>query len=333
MSTNLNLNLLPILEMLVRERNVTRAARRLGLSQPSVSRALAELRHQLGDELMIRTRVGMEPTPRALLLVAPLSRALEDVHRALALRVEFTPSSTTTTFTLSMGDYETLILLPDIYARFAVEAPQARLSVQAFRRPVVEEALNSGTVQLAIGRVIRPAAHLHQQALFEDKFVLVMRRGHPLEHEKLSLKSFVSVPHILISPGGGGDFRGLIDDQLDAVRESRTVTLSVPHFLAAPHLVASSDSIMAMPGKLAERYARLLPINVLPLPFKEDGFEITMTWHNRTDSDPAWQWFRGLVAEISASISAGDRPANARAGKKSQHRSTQRWRPIAVSRG
>lgn len=333
MATNLDLNLLPILEMLVRERNVTRAARRLGLSQPTVSRALAELRHQLGDELMIRTRVGMEPTPRALLLVAPLSRALEDIHRALDLRVAFTPSSTTTTFTLSMGDYETLILLPDIYARFAVEAPQARLSVQTFRRPVVEEALNSGTVQLAIGRVVGPAAHLHQLALFEDKFVLTMRRGHPLEQKKQSLKNFVSVPHILISAGGGGDFRGLIDDQLDAVREARTVTLSVPHFLAAPHLVAASDSIMAMPSRLAERYAQLLPITVLPLPFKDDGFEITMTWHNRTDSDPAWRWFRGLVEEISASISSGHRPADARARKRPPRHGTQRRRPNPAARG
>ena len=300
-----DLNLFPILETLVRERNVSRAARRLGLSQPTVSRALAHLRHQLGDELMIRTRNGMEPTPRALLLIEPLSHALDDVRRALDLRVAFKPETTEAVFTVSAGDYEAFVLLPKLYARFAADAPRARLSVKAFRRPVVEEALNDGRAQLAIGRVVGCASHLRQEVLFDDVFVLALRNGHPLACKKLTMKDFINASHILISPSGDGHFRGLIDDQLDLAGLSRTVTLSVPHFLAAPHIVASSDSIMAMPRRLAERYAQLLPICILPLPIKGDGFSITMTWHQRTERDPAWQWFRGLVQRTSQQIGLG----------------------------
>ena len=298
----LDFNLLPILEMLVRERNVTRTAQRLGLSQPTVSRALAELRRQLGDELMVRTNVGMEPTPRALMLVGPLSRALEDIDRALDLRVDFLPRTTTMTFAISMGDYESLMLLPGLYARFSSEAPNARLSVLGLRRPAVEEALNIGSVQLAIGRVVGPAAHFRQSALFEDTFALTMRKGHPLEKKTLTLKRFIAYPHILIAPSGTSPFRGFIDEQLEAENERRTVALSLAHFLAAPHLLASSDSVSAMPRRLAEHYARLLPISVLPLPFASDRFTISMTWHKRTETDPAWAWLRGLVEDVSAAL-------------------------------
>lgn len=302
MTDRLDLNLFPILEAVIREGNVTRAARKLGLSQPKVSRALAQLRAQLGDELMIRTRGGMEPTPRARLLLGPLSRALDDVRRAIALESGFEPRETHATFTVSMNDYESLMLLPALHARLVSEAPHARLSVHEFRRPIVEEALTNGTVQLAIARIANPAPHLHQRDLFTESFVLAMRRGHPLDRPHPTIAQIASVPHIIISPGGAGDLRGLFDSAIEAAGHSRRVVLSVPHFLAAPHVLASSDAVMVTPRRLAERYAELLPISIRPLPVPTDGFVVSMTWHLRVAADPAQRWLRRLVSDIAGSI-------------------------------
>jgi len=300
MIDRLDLNLFPILEAVIREGNVTRAARKLGLSQPTVSRALIHLRAQLGDELMIRTRGGMEPTPRARLLLGPLSRALDDVRRAIALEAGFEPHETRATFTVSMNDYECMMLLPALHARLSKEAPHARLSVHEFRRPVVEEALTTGAVQLAIARIANPKPHLYQCDLFTESFVLAMRRGHPLDHSRPTMAQIVSVPHIMISPGGTGDMRGLFDSAIEAVGHSRRVMLSVPHFLAAQHVLASSDAVMVSPRRLARRYAELLPISIRPLPVPTNGFVVSMTWHLRVAADPAQRWFRQLVSEIAS---------------------------------
>lgn len=301
-NNQVDLNLLPIFLVLMRERSVTRTARFLGVSQPTVSRALATLREQLGDELLIRTRKGMEPTQRAEALVEPLTRALDEVQRALDVPTTFDPASSCVTFTLSIGDYESLVLLPTLYARFTTLAPQARLSVQYHRRPSVEEALNNGAVHLAIGRFVNAGTHFNQMKLFSDSFVVAMCRGHRLDKNPLSLKEFASAPHILISPGGTGDFRGLIDDELDAAKSPRIVTLSLPHFLAAPHILTTTNSVMAIPRRLIEPYLKSLEISIQPLPLRNKGFDISMMWHHRTHNDPACNWLRNQIMKIASEI-------------------------------
>jgi DNA-binding transcriptional LysR family regulator len=302
---DVDLGLLPTLEMVIRERSVTRAAYKLGVSQPTVSRILARLRHQLGDPLLVRTKGGVEPTPRALHIVEPLARALEEVRRALASELAFDPALATATFSLSLGDYESAVLLPGLYARVSVEAPRARLAIIPYRRAEAEEAVMAGKVHVAVGRFLNPAPALHQQQLFREDFVVGFRQGHPLATQTLSLAGLARFPHILISPGRPGDFTGLLDEAFAEAGLSRHVAVSLPHFLVAPALLLETDAVLLFPRHVARWAVAVSGLCIRALPIPTAGFCVTMLWHGRTHKDAGAVWLRRLLFEVAAGKASG----------------------------
>jgi DNA-binding transcriptional LysR family regulator len=297
---SIDLNLLLALDALLEAKNVTRAAEAIGITQSAMSHALSRLRTVTGDALLVRGIGGMVPTPRAEALALPIRRALEEVRTALRASNRFDPKTARLFVRVGTSDYGELILLPRIVRRLERDAPGIDLRVAQY----VESGpglLAGGTLDLVVAP-IRPgdeAPGMFGVKLFDERFVCIVRRGHPLAKKKLTLARFAAASHALIAPGGkGGSF---VDESLARLGMSRHVTVTVPHFLVAPHLVAESDLILTVAERVANLLAAPLGLVVLTPPpeLRLEGFTISALWHERTHADPAHVWVRGLFTETA----------------------------------
>jgi DNA-binding transcriptional LysR family regulator len=299
-----DLNLLAVFEVLMHERNVTRAAERLGLSQPAVSAALGRLRHSLGDALLVRSGLGMRPTSRAEQLVGSISQALDSIESALALGATFLPAQTSRSFTLMMSDIGEIIYLPRLIERVQKTAPGVQLSVRRLARARMSDELGVGSVDLALGWVDHPAEDLCQQRLFDETFVCILRPQHPRIGKKLSLKQFASEWHLVVGryEAGSETFFRSADGNL--VRElarkgiDRKIAMRVPDFLAVPNIIASTDLLCVVPRQLADIYATYGQVRFVRLPIKGESFRVGQFWHKRFDSDQGSRWLRGVIREL-----------------------------------
>jgi DNA-binding transcriptional LysR family regulator len=292
-----DLNLLVALDALLAERSVTRAAVRIGVTQSATSHALSRLRKLTGDELLVRARDGMVPTIRAEAMRAPLRRALEDLTGTLSSQQAFDPETARLRASVGASDYTELVLLPGIMARLAREAPGVELRVLMPGQDPASE-LASGKLDF----VIMPKAPgdeaqgIRGRQLLHDRFVCIARRAHPLAKAKnLSISSFTAAAHALVSPWGMDG--GYVDDALARLGLQRRVAVAVPHFLAAPHIIASSDLLLTVAERVADVVAGPLGLVVLTPP-KElalTGFTMSLLWHERTHDDPARRWLREVI--------------------------------------
>lgn len=289
----MNLNLLAALDALLSEGSVTRAAARMGVTQSAMSHSLRQLREVLGDPLLVRGPAGMTPTPRAAALREPVRRGLVELSRALA-GGEFDPASARRTFTLSCGDFFTVLLLPPLLDILRREAPGIDVTVRPTDGAREADLLEAGETDAAIVVAIADRATLRRARLFTETFVCLVREGHPEIGDGLTLDTFVKVSHALISPRGSGPT--LVDDALAKKGLTRRIALRVPFFLAAPHLIASSDLVLTAPRRIAELFARTLPLRIFPPPLPLAGFSVHLAWHERDDADPAHMWLRRAIA-------------------------------------
>jgi DNA-binding transcriptional LysR family regulator len=301
---SLDLNLLLALDALLQERNVTRAAARLGITQSAASHALARLRGVTGDALLVRTKGGMVPTVRAETLGPPIRRALEDMTRALAPPARFDPRIARLRFTLGTSDYGELVLLPKLVELLAREAPHIDLRVHTIGTDV-SAPLGTAAIDLAIAPVGRvdDSPGLVRRRLFDERFVCVVRRGHPLAGKrKLTLARFAAASHALISPSEKEG--GFVDDALARMGMARRVAVMVPHFLMAPHLVASSDLVLTLARRVADVLAKPLRLALLepPKELSLAGFTMSAMWHERTQNDPAQRWLREQLVELARRV-------------------------------
>jgi DNA-binding transcriptional LysR family regulator len=293
---NVDLNLLVALDALLAERSVSRAAVRLHLSQPATSALLARLRGLFGDPLLLRSARGMLPTPRALELLGPVKQVLDEIDAIIQPRAAFDPASAVHTFTLSASDYVEYALLPTLVDYLERKAPGVRLAVRAPDLQTVAKQMESGEVDLCITGLQNAPAGLHQQPLYTERMVSVVRRKHPGVGARLTLEKFCSLEHILVSVRGSG-FSARIDDALAKLGRKRRARLAVPHFLLVPEIVARSDMISALPERLARGYANKLRIFELPL--KIEGFTVGQIWHERNQREPAQLWLREVLLELA----------------------------------
>jgi DNA-binding transcriptional LysR family regulator len=300
-TTELDLNLLVLLDALLAERNVTRAAERVGLSQSAASHALKRLRNHFDDPLLVRGRDGMALTARAKELAAPIDHALRTLEATLRDASKFDPKRSKRTFTIAMTDYLAVLLLPALHVRIAREAPGVGLRVTTIVAEV-EATLASDETDLVITMAAQPdEPGLYQQRLFEERYVCVMRRGHPATKRPLTLDVFCTLEHALISPRNG---RGIVDRALAVVGRERRVAVQLPHWLVAPHLVAHSDLVLTVAERLARTYAAILPLEIVVAPLDLPATVCFQRWHERSHGDVAHRWLRELVVEISAASAA-----------------------------
>lgn len=297
MDRNTDLNLLVALDALLAERNVTRAARRLNLSQPALSAQLARLRDLFGDALLVPAQRGMLPTPRALELQEPLRRVLDEVRGVLVAGARFDPAAALTTFRIAASDYTQQAILAPLALGLARDAPGLRFAFRTIDAPNLVAQMEEGTVDLALMVPETAPERLRMRVLFDERYVAIVRRDHPAVGAALDLDTFCALDHVIVSPRGGG-FVGPTDAALAAHGRSRRVAMSVPGFLIVPEIVARSEMIALVPERMARDAAARVQIFEPPLPVP--GFRIAMVWHHRTADDPAQQWLRArLAAQIA----------------------------------
>jgi DNA-binding transcriptional LysR family regulator len=292
--SNPDFNLLITLDAILAEGSVARAAQRLRLSPSAMSRALARLRETTGDPLLVRAGRGLVPTPRALELREKVSQLVQDTQAVLRPAEASNLKHLSQTFTLRTSEGFVENFGAEIISRVHEDAPGIRLCF--LQKPNKEStSLRDGTVDLETGVIeTTTSPELRTRALFSDRFIGLVRVGHPLEIGEVTLDSYAAGRHICISKQGVA--KGIIDDALSQLDVTRDIVTIVGGFATAVALARSSDLIATVP----ERHTGNLRsgMHTFQLPFTTPRFTVSMIWHPRMDADPAHRWLRGIVQEI-----------------------------------
>lgn len=306
---SIDLNLLLVFEALMDERHVTRAAGRVGLSQPAMSNALARLRKTFDDPLLVRTPEGMVPTPLAQTLILPVRQALGALRGALESGSDFNPAAARRTFHLLANDYVEISLLASVADKLSTAGKD--LTIRVYRpRTLFQPPPASSMVDqydLAIGfypDILAFEASFRAEVLWEEKNVCIARAGHPSIRGKITIDQFAAARHVSVFYKSQGT--GVIDTILEKQGLERKQALLVPHFASVPFLVAASDLIAVVPEGLARSFARLR-LQLLPCPVGIPPFRMTMAWHERYDNDPAHAWLRGMIRSDAGPINGSSR--------------------------
>lgn len=295
--TDVDLNLLRVFDAVLRERRVTAAAARLGLTQPAVSNALARLRQLFGDALFVRTPGGMDATPFARELAESVQQALALLESALARGVGFDPATSGRAFRFYMSDLGQIEFLPPLVERVRRLAPGVHLEAVAMEPEDIGGALAAGGLDLAVGFLPGLGAPLQRKALFRDRYVCLMRADHPVIGRRLTRKRFLQASHALVMYRGG---HRVIEEALKRAGVARQIALRVPHFTVVPMVLERTDLILTLPSRVARVYERSGRFKSLPPPVAIPPAEVAIHWHERFDGDPGNRWLRELMAELFA---------------------------------
>lgn len=297
-----DLNLLPVFVALMEERSVTRAAQRLGLTQPALSNALTRLRTTLRDPLFVRERYGIRPTEMAEELAPVIAAALARIDDAIQGQQEFDPARAARLLTIAPNSHLEFVLVPAIVARLRESAPGIRLRLTPYGSDLAETGVISGTTAMVLGRIVDPPDNLVVQHLMDESLACVVRADHPEIGQSISREQFERLRHVNVLPPGrlrAGLFQALQRQGL-----KREVAVSVTHFLAVPEMVAVTDYCATLPRLICRHLARDPRLKILPAPVDLGTFPVEMAWHVRYRQDPAHRWLRSLVGEVARDLAA-----------------------------
>jgi DNA-binding transcriptional LysR family regulator len=297
----LDLNLLKALDALLDECNVTRAATRLGVTQPAMSGMLTRLRDNFADPLFVRAQRGIVPTQRALELSVPLKQILGEIGALLQPPV-FDPTTARMTFTIAATDYALRAVALPLLSALKLQAPHVQVALVPVDDKQVQTQLERGDIDLALVTPQSTPLDLHARNLFEEHYVCVLRDGHPAMkgRKQMTINQFCALDHALVSYTGGG-FRGVTDEALEKLGKQRQVTLSVKSFLILPEILQASDMVAILPSRLVTGMPGL---TVFHPPIDVPGFTKVAAWHERTHRDVAHRWLRELMFQTCARLSA-----------------------------
>lgn len=303
----LDLNLLRVFDVVMAERNLTRAAERLSITQPAVSNALKRLRESVGEDLLTRVSSGVRPTPRAEALWPEVRIALRHLRAALAPG-EFNPQTDATTFRIAMADATAALFMPPLVSQIEHSQALTNLRVLPLTTRDPSELLERGDADLAIGYFPETMAALtsqgsdsplHHARLHDSEYVCVMREGHPLvEPGALTLDAFCAADHLLVNFAGRP--YGLADQALAALNRKRRIVLTVNQYFTAGRVVANSNLLTVLPAYFVEATGYHEHVVTKPLPFDLAGLHVAMVWHQRNDRSSAHQWLRARLLEAAA---------------------------------
>lgn len=297
-----DLNLLPIFIALMEERSVTRAAGRLGMTQPALSNALSRLRLMLQDQLFVRERYGVQPTPVALELAPRITESLAQLDDVVLGQQAFDPKQAERLFTIAPNGYAEFVLVPAVVARLQKVAPGIRLHLTPYGNDLAETGVVSGTTALVLGRIVDPPDNLVVQHLMDEGFACAVRADHPNVADALTREQFETMKHVNIVPPGrmrAGLFQALAQQQL-----KRDVAISVTNFFAVAEMVAVTDYCATLPSLICKRLMQEPRLKILPAPVDLGSFPVEMAWHVRYRHDPAHRWLRSLIGEVITDLNA-----------------------------
>lgn len=303
--SQLDLNLLRVFDAVARERHVTRAAARLGLSQPAVSNALARLRAALNDELFLRRPGGVEPTALAAALTRPVAEVLDRLRDTLSAHAPFDPATSERVFRLGLSEYAEAVLAPPLLERLSRDAPRAVVSIRHADRTNAEALLEQDAIELAIAVLPEPPALYTRVRLLPEAFQVLVRPGHPLAEGELTLERFTAFPHLLHSANGSRD--GALDEPLREADHPRRVGAVVAHLSAVPGILMRTHMVMTLSGRLARLLAAAHGLVLRPCPVPIRHTRLSLVFHRRSEADAGHAWLRRTL--IALAREAAEEPA------------------------
>jgi DNA-binding transcriptional LysR family regulator len=296
--SDIDLHQLQILDVLLKERSLTKAAQLLDLTQPAISKTLARLRRYFDDPLFIRVAMRMEPTPKAMALAEPVRAIIERMLMLRSERIAFDPKTSERTFKFCMVDAAVVQLLPPLLEHLRVEAP--RMHVQAVRCDVqqLDLWLESGEIDFAVGSFSSLGGGVRRHPLWTETYAAVVRSGHPRIGASPSLDAFVAEQHALVTAVGTGHDSIAAERVLEAAIPRQNIVCRIPMFAAAAHIACHSDVIATLPRTFAHALARDLDLQLVEVPIELPPLELAEYWHERYHRDPGNMWIRAAFRNL-----------------------------------
>lgn len=307
-----DLNLFLVFQAVYVTGSVTQAGERLGLTQSAVSAALKRMRERFNDPLFVRTVSGMVPTPLAQRLISPVDEGLARLLEALDQGITFDPETTRRTFRVAINDIGQLALVPQLLAEARQAAPMVRFETVDASVTEARTQMQSGQVDLAVGSWEPLGQSFYQQRVFDETFVLLMRRGHPLASTGVFLEDYVASEHVVYRPQGTTDTALQQTLERAGILHQRQVVLTAAHSLGLSTIVRTSDLLLTAPGRLAAALVSMhADLVQMPAPFAVTALEIRQQWHERFHQDAGNRWLRELVFRLFHVPSRRREPAHA----------------------
>lgn len=310
----IDLNLLVYLDVLLREKNVTRAAEQLGITQPAMSNGLRRLRELLNDPLLIRSSSGMTPTERALELQPKVRDVLAELTRILEPQQEFRPFSSQRVFRVMASDYAEATLIPAMVKAMRSEAPGVILDFLTPSDVTIQD-MEQGKVDLAINRFNEIPQSFHQVTVWRDSFSCLLHRDNPIANH-LNLKNYLDAPHIWVSKTGMGLGFGMnpdksgglgwIDQALERIGQRRQITIFTRHYQMPALLTLNKDLVATLPTRVARLQAENAALVIKEPPFYIPEFELKMAWSPLLHANPAHRWLRQLIQFVARNITRAE---------------------------
>lgn len=298
----IDLHLIRVLNTVLTERSVSRAAIRLGMYQPAVSAALKRLRELAGDPLLVRSGAGMVATDAGLRMIEPSARILRAAEVLFSDARGFDAATATHTFSLAASDYMDPLFLPQLVAQIKNEAPLCHVDIHPLSGESDYRArLAQGEVDIVIGNWPAPPDDLHMARLFGDEVVCLVAKNHPAVRRGWDSESWLAAEHIAPTPTHPGA-KGVIDEHLDKLGLQRNITVRCPHFGLIPAMVASSLLVLTTGRQYCERYTGTLPVKILPCPIDFPRMMYYQLWHERTHASASAKWLRDRVKAVAAAL-------------------------------
>lgn len=291
-----DLNLFIVFEAIYREKNISKVAVLLNLTQPAVSNALSRLRQTFNDKLFIRSPKGMIPTPVADNIIGDVRKALTLLGDSVGTSIEFEPTLSNKTFKLGMNDLSESLILPNLMESIQCEAPNTFLTCYYLDRKKATEDLKSGALDLLIDAASYNVEELHQLSLGKLSYVLAMRPGHPLVSKQLKFEDYLTSEHIHVSSRRGG--KGQMDIALQALGYLRNIKMRVQNYQVAAQVIQLTDLVWTVP----KIFAKAKGLTYLDLPFKVAPMPWNLYWHRSATEDPANIWMRQKIENVTNSI-------------------------------
>ena len=295
-----DLNLLVVFDAVMREKHVTRAAKRIGMTQPAVSNALNRLRHIAKDDLFVRSADGVIRTARAIELGPPIRQAINLVENAFD-PTSFDPKNSINVFNIAISNYTASILFPKLAEVLEKEAPNIDVRSKQLGDVDLLKELEAANIDFVVaGQQLKETENFISHDLYDEDFVCVMRKDHPLAKKKqLSTKEFAQSKHLMVATTGKAF--GFVDYLLEAKGLKRRVAMTVNQFLVAPAIIRQSNMILTVSKRVAERF-KLDSVKVFPLPLLANPLRLKLIWHKRSDTNPGNKWIRSKIINICKNI-------------------------------